>query len=99
MRHRSCIVSTLTALSVILTLLDTAPVFAAASGANQALGNGAGLYAVYCSDCHGNAPALQSTEQPATDAAVDYAELVAIAQRRTAEEKAANPEDEEWPEW
>jgi len=80
----------------LLYLLGTACVVAAAaSDEDLALDNGAGLYAVYCSACHGNAPVLQS----AAEDAADYAEFDAIAQSNVAVENVANPEDEEWPEW
>jgi mono/diheme cytochrome c family protein len=100
MRLCRCIVSGLPTIAIVLSLFGTARVFAAsASGEDQALSNGAALYAVYCSDCHGNAPAARSSERPATDEVADYSELVDIAQRKMAAEKAAHPEDEEWPEW
>jgi mono/diheme cytochrome c family protein len=63
------------------------------------LGNGAGLYAVYCSDCHGNAPAARLNTQNESNAADEYAELMEIAQKKAEAEQTAIPEDEEWPEW
>jgi mono/diheme cytochrome c family protein len=99
MRHRRCLVSGLSAIGVALYLLGTARVSAAAaSGEDQAMSNGAGLYAVYCSDCHGNAPAVHSSDQSANDEVADYTELLEIAQRNLEADKAANPA-EEWPEW
>ncbi len=99
MRHHRCIVFGLTTIGVTLYLLGSGQVFAASALAEeQALGNGAGLYAVYCSDCHGSAPAARLDTQAESNAADDYAELIELAQNKAAAEQTEIPE-EEWPEW
>jgi len=100
MRHRRCIVSGFTTISVALCLLGSGRVVATPEFADeQALGNGANLYALYCSECHGEGTAERANEHDASNDAVDYSELIAIAQGKTSPEGAEIPAEDEWPEW
>jgi mono/diheme cytochrome c family protein len=99
MRHRRCIVSGLTTISVALCLLGSGRVFASPELADeQTLSNGANLYALYCSECHGD-PVKRLDKQDESNNAVDYSELIAIAQGKTAPAGTAIPNKEEWPAW
>ncbi len=64
----------------------------------QSLSNGAQLYALYCSDCHGRVHGARSDALYGTDKPADYTELIDIALERSAPAPTAAPE-EEWPEW
>lgn len=100
MRHRRCINFGLITISVTLYLLGTGQVFAAPGSADeQSTGDGAQLYALFCSDCHGSAPVTQQDDYPGGSDTVDYAQLIEIAQAKKAAEEAATAEEEEWPEW
>jgi mono/diheme cytochrome c family protein len=100
MRHRRCIVSTFTTLSVVLCLLGPGQVIASPEIADErTLGNGAQLYTMYCSECHGTAPVERQDEHSGSSDAVDYAKLIEIAQAKKLAEETAKFEEEAWPDW
>jgi mono/diheme cytochrome c family protein len=88
-------------LALCLALLATARVFAAADPADmQSVTQGAQLYELYCSDCHGNDSAqhydaLYGSET--TDVSEEYAELIDIV--RGVEAPEPYQVEEDWPEW
>jgi mono/diheme cytochrome c family protein len=62
----------------------------------QSLSNGARLYELYCSECHGQARA--KSDAGGAGEFVDYTKLIDIAQANKAQEESMNLE-EDWPEW
>jgi len=69
---------------------------------DDSIGNGAELYELYCSECHGRDPASRFDdlyETDDTDQAEDDAELIAIVQGEETAQAVPAPEKEKWPEW
>lgn len=71
----------------------------------NSLSNGAQLYDLYCSDCHGSdtTSAYSPGYEPPSDSAADFAKVVAREQRKRAEKAAEQArlaaEKTPWPEW
>ena len=70
----------------------------------QSVTNGAQLYEVFCSDCHGSDPANRYDQLYAPDAdgnaADEYEKMVEIVQQEESAQLIVVPEeDEPWPEW
>ncbi|MEZ5572196.1 MAG: c-type cytochrome [Halioglobus sp.] len=69
----------------------------------ESISNGAQLYDLYCSDCHGSDPANDYDQMYApdpADAEDDYSKLIDLVRNEESAQLIAVPEEEEeWPEW
>ncbi|HEY6131376.1 MAG TPA: cytochrome c, partial [Halioglobus sp.] len=89
-------------LCLCLDLLNSGRVFANPQLTDElSLSNGAQLYALYCSECHGReltdrGDVLETNE---TDSALDYAEKIKKEHFEKSAEAAVGPEVDKWPEW
>ncbi len=88
------------AFTLWLGLLSAVYLYASPVRANeQSLGNGAQLYELYCSDCHGRESAKRNAGMNETDTTHDDSALIDIALGATSPEPVKPTAEEEWPEW
>lgn len=104
MRFRRTTPSRLPLLAVACSLGVMAAVPVLADADEQSLNNGAQLYEVFCSDCHGSDVANRYDQLYADDNTYggddEYQKLIDIVQQDESAQLIAMPDEEEpWPEW
>jgi len=105
MRHFSSVFSRYSTIAFTLCLgllgsgrICASPVYADALSLN----NGARLYELHCSDCHGRDPADRSGglyQAYETEHAVEDSELIDVTGGEESSQVTELPDDDEWPEW
>jgi mono/diheme cytochrome c family protein len=104
MRFRRATPSTLPVVLLAYSLGAVASVPVLADVDEQSLNNGAQLYEVFCSDCHGSDAANRYDQLYSDDYTRgdddEYQKLIEIVQQEESAQLIAVPDEEEpWPEW
>lgn len=92
-------------LTASIGVAHVAPVLASFDPVDEhSLANGAQLYEVFCSDCHGSDPGKRYDQLYAPNASVaaddEYQKLIDIVEQEEAAQLIVVPDEEEpWPEW